>query len=810
MRELPSALAPLGAFKQFIIYKAVPSESRPGKTDKLPIDPKTGRVVSAHDPSVWMDAKKAISLAQEKGEPYGVGFVFTENDPFWVVDIDGCLTETGWAPHALQVCRLLSGAAVEISRSGKGVHVIGSGRLPLHACKNEVLDMELYHSGRFIALTGINTSGSASTDLTLVLASFVSTYFTPDSSSGIMGHWSNEWPAWCAVGPDPAWKGPTDDLDLIRRALKSKSAASAFGTKVSFADLWMCDEAKLAAAFPDSEKNPWDQSRADSSLAQHLAFWTGKDCLRIERLMWQSKLVREKWGRLDYLPRTILGVVARQVDVMQSADLPEVPESLIQPTDAPVSPTEGPKLIEDTRIVNEEQQTSIFAGCVYITDSHRILSPGGHILKPDQFRVHYGGYNYVMDRINGRMTRDAWEAFTQSQLLSHPKVNGACFRPDLPNSQIVIKNGLSFVNTYTQVPVPRQQGDPMPFLNHVARLLPNQYDQLIIMSYMAACVQYKGVKFRWAPLLQGVEGNGKTLLTHCLAEAIGRRYVHWPKASKLAKEFNAWMVGKILYAVEDIYVPDARREVIEELKPMITGDQLEIEAKGVDQVNADICGNFLFNSNHRDAIAKTRNDRRFCVLFTAQQGVEDLTRDEMTGDYFPAFYNWLKFQGGYAIVSEFLYTFSIPAELNPAGDCQRAPISSTTGEAILASTGAIEQEILEAVSQEIPGFCGGWVSSTALDKLLEKMNLLRKINHFRRKEILESLGYHWHPALKEGRTDNKVLPDDAKPRLYIHDSSMKKDLKDKGLVAREYEKDNNLTTRALPFRGHLETFKPLR
>nr|WP_263357986.1 hypothetical protein [Acidicapsa ligni] len=31
--------------------------------------------------------------------------------------------------------------------------------------------------------------------------------------------------------------------------------------------------------------------------------------------MYQSKLVRDKWEREDYLPRTILGVVARQVDV---------------------------------------------------------------------------------------------------------------------------------------------------------------------------------------------------------------------------------------------------------------------------------------------------------------------------------------------------------------------------------------------------------------------------------------------------------------------------------------------------------------
>ena len=241
------------------------------------------------------------------------------------------------------------------------------------------------------------------------------------------------------------------------------------------------------------------------------------------------------------------------------------------------------------------------------------------------------------------------------------------------------------MNTYVPVSVPRKEGDVTPFLTHLSRVLPDPRDQVILLSYMAACVQHKGVKFQWAPLLQGVEGNGKTLFTRCVAEAIGRRYTHWPRASQLSKNFNAWMVNRLFYAVEDIYVPDARREVIEELKPMITGENLEIEAKGVDQTSGDICGNFMFNSNHRDAIKKTGNDRRFCVLFAAQQEASHLQRDGLGGSYFPDLYRWLR-ADGYAIISEFLHTYAIPQELNPAGECQRAPITSSTATAIQAST----------------------------------------------------------------------------------------------------------------------------
>jgi hypothetical protein len=780
MKELPLALAALGAYRQFIIYKVVPSQTRPGKTDKLPVDHATGKVSDAHNTSIHLPFQRAADIVAMWGEPYGVGFVFTENDPFWFLDIDECLLVGGWAPHALQTCQLLAGCAVEVSRSGKGLHLFGSGRPPAHACKNSQLNMEFYHSGRFVALTGINATGDAARDFSSVLPSLVGVYFPPDETQLQAAEWTD--------APVPEWRGIEDDQELIRRALGSRTVASTFGTKASFADLWNADAQVLGRIFPDPVR-AYDESEADSSLAQHLAFWTGKNCERIRRLMYMSKLVRDKWEREDYLPRTILGVVARQIDVFQAREVDITLPGLPGASGDVGGFSTTQKLTTGTlRTLHAQPQVDLFKHAIYITDLHRVLIAGGHILKPEQFRVHFGGYCFQMDWNNEKTSRDPWEAFTQSQMLRPPVVNGTCFRPDLAAGEIIERNGQTFVNTYIPINVRRMEGDPSPFLTHLSRVLPDPRDQLILLSYMAACVQHKGKKFQWAPLLQGVEGNGKTLFTRCVAEAIGRRYVHWPKASKLAKEFNAWMVGKLFFAVEDIYVPDARREVIEELKPMITGEDLEIEAKGVDQTTTDICGNFMFNSNHRDAIKKTGNDRRFCVLFSAQQEATHLTRDGMQGDYFPNLYNWLR-ADGYAIVAEYLHSYAIPQELNPAGECQRAPTSSTTGEALEASQGAIEQEIMESVQQGLPGFNGGWISSIYLDRLLDRMGM-RKISHLRRREMLESLGFRPHPALPDGRVNNPVLPDGGKPRLYVHDTCLFRQLTTGAEVQKCYESSN--------------------
>lgn len=781
MRELPAALAPMGNYRQFIVYLAQPSRTRPGKVDKFPADFRTGSVVSAHDSQYWTDAGTAIAAAINLGAQYGVGFVFTDADPFWFIDIDNCALPdgSGWSPLAIAVCAMFPGAAVEVSHSGKGLHVFGSGRPPAHGCKNVAYGMEFYHSGRFVALTGTHATGDASTEHHAAIAQLVAAYFPPDAAGDVVG-WTDR--------PVDEWRGPADDDELIRRALRSQSAASTFDNRASFADLWTCNVEKLAACYPDPVR-AYDQSSADAALAQHLAFWTGNDCERIRTLMCRSGLVRDKWEREDYLPRTILSAVGRQFEVLTD----RVPEPVT--TAAPVViPQESPRPIatSGTTFLNNEQQAELFSGCVYVQSMHKVFVPGGYLLKPEQFKVAYGGYTFTMDAANERTSRDAWEAFTQNQAFRCPRADSVCFKPLLQPGALIERGGQVLVNTYYPVEVERKFGDPGPFLTHLQKVLPDDRDRQILLSYMGACVQHKGVKFQWAPLLQGVEGNGKTLFTRCVANAIGNRYVHWPKASKLAKEFNAWMLGKLFYGVEDIYVAAHKAEIIEELKPMITGgDGLEIEGKGVDQISADVCGNFMFNSNHKDAVRKTQNDRRFCVLFSAQQSAADIIRDGMGGGYFFRLYEWLNAEG-YAIVSEFLATYPIPDEFNPATLCQRAPVTSSTTAAIAASAGNIEQEIGEVIAQGLPGFCGGWISSIMLDRLLQGVGAARRIGHNKRREMLEALGYVTHPALHDGRVNNMVLPDSGKPRLFVHKDSPDYAIASPQGAARAYEKANAL------------------
>lgn len=775
----PAPLAAMAALRQFILVRIVPRDG--GKTDKLPCDWRTGQVFEKgsdwmNRPDCLTDYATAADLVHQRGLHWGVGFLFTASTGFWFLDIDNCRQGSVWSPLAQQLCATFPGACIEVSSSGNGLHIFGRGVVPPHGCKNIALGLEFYHEGRFVLL-GSSQVGDCSTDHTEVLQRVLPVYFPHAAGAAAI---SDELPG----APSEEWCGPTDDDELIRRACASTSRLAAFGTTstASFADLWHANVDALSRAYPDAggKGRSYDASSADAALMQHLSFWTGRHGTRMVNLIQRSALRREKWERSDYLVRTALRAVSMGRAVCK--DRPTQPPSGPVSAEAPApEPTEG------GGFCGIPEQMNLFKGCVYVSQGHFALIPGsGKPMKPDRFDVHYGGRAFALDATNEKVTKRAWEAFTLNQAFRPPIADELCFRPTKPPGSIIVENGIRMANIWVPVPVERKAGDIGLFLNHLRLLLPNQHDRQVILSYMAAVVQHQGVKFSWAPLLQGVEGNGKSFLTECVESAVGSQYVHTPRADQISKNFNSWLFGKVLIAVEDVFVAHDRVEVFEILKPMITAARQPVEPKGVDQAMVDVVANFLFNSNHVDGLRKTRNDRRIAPLFCAQQQKADLDRDGLTGAYFTQLFTWYRRQGGRAAVNEYLWTYEIPQGYNPATDSMRAPNTSSTEAAVSAGLGVIEQHVLEAIEQGRVGFRDGWVSSTYLGQLLDELHAGAKVPPARRRAMLQTLGYDWHPALHEGRLDNLVLPDMARSKLFVAGGHRTISWTDRGAVARAY------------------------
>jgi hypothetical protein len=579
--------------------------------------------------------------------------------------------------------------------------------------------------------------------------------------------------------------------------MRSHSGAGVWGGKAAFADLWNANASALAKVFPAFKNTAWDESAADQALANHLAFWTGSHGVRMERLMQRSQLKRWKWDRPGYLIGTINHACGSQKQwykdpqrdmlVLTPPTLAiDVPAPALQPPAAPGGSELTPQLdfgqitgafplphvtpgnrssrppVGD--YLTLQQQLGLFDGCVYVQDMHEVMMPQGYTLDTKRFDAEFSGYTFAVTADGTRPAKRAWEAFVHSEVFQFPKIKGLYFDPQQPARSIMVRDGWTFLNSWVPIDIPRRQGDVTPFLNHLRCILPLGNDAEILLAYFAACVQHLGIKFQWCPLIQGVEGNGKTMLSELIEQAVGARYSHWPKASEVGSKFNAPFYGKLLVLVEDVYISEARGSLWETLKPMITGRKLEIEYKGVDKVTREVCFNLVLNTNHKNGIRKTRNDRRICPFFCAQQQESDLTRDGLTEDYFNWFRGWARDNG--PTVADFLLSYQIPEKWNPAIRAIRAPKTTATEDAITAGLGAIEQEVLEVIEQGRAGFRNGWVSSTALDRLLGEMGKSATIPRNKRRELLESLGYVPHPGLKEGRSTSQDA-DGSRPCLYI-------------------------------------------
>jgi hypothetical protein len=758
---------------QWLIVKLEPLPN--GRTDKIPCNYITQQPCNAHESGNWTTHAAAAAVAAHLGQGWTIGFVLTAADPWFCVDIDSCMQADGtWSPLANEMAAALPGCFIETSVSGKGIHIWGRyPNPPAHIMKRVDLHAECYTSLRFIAV-GTPLQGTVA-DRCDAFPAFLARWFPPrETVAQASGH---------GDGPRPEWRGPADDEELLRRALRSQShrPEAVFGPgKASFADLWTRNVEVLARCYSGDGDDGIDASSADAALAQHLAFWTGCDADRMLTLMQRSGLRRGKYDREDYLPRTIAQACRQQRDVLQDKPVaapPSVPSvpSLVPALGPGVPPPPATAPTMEARdgatFLLPEQAAALFANCFYVAEQHRVLVPGGKLYKPEQFNAVFGGHTFVMDARNEKTSRKAFEAFTESQVLRPPIADGVCFRPDLPYGQIVETEGRRRVNSFWPAGVERRAGDVTPFLRHMGLVLPQENDRRIFTYWMANAVQRLGHKSQWFPLLIGVEGNGKSLFSRVLAYTVGHRYSHWPDASKLGNQFNGWIFGKLVICIEDLKIGDAL-EVWEKLKPMITGEALEIEGKGIDQRTDEICANFIANSNHKNAIRATLNDRRVCHLWCAQQTAQELEDAGMGTDYMSGIYDWLK-SGGYAIVADWLLSLPIPDEFGLQWFKGRAPRTSSFNKALAASLGQVEQEVMEAIERDETGFRGGWISSGALDKLLERIGKARFVPPNKRREILTNIGYDWHPGLAatSGRVNNAVAPDGAKVKLFVKPGS---------------------------------------
>ena len=169
--------------------------------------------------------------------------------------------------------------------------------------------------------------------------------------------------------------------------------------------------------------------------------------------------------------------------------------------------------------------------------------------------------------------------------------------------------------------------------------------QDILLDFFTYHVQKPGRKIRWAVLLQGAQGCGKTVLAEMMRAVLGPQHVRSIGAEALFAGFNGWSYGSQLCTIEEVrVVGHNRHEVMNSLKPCISNDFITVNEKFEVPYQTPNTTNYLMFTNHHDSLAVSDGDRRYFVL---ESPLQDSRQVRALGEsYFDRLWGMVRTKGG--------------------------------------------------------------------------------------------------------------------------------------------------------------------
>jgi putative DNA primase/helicase len=340
---------------------------RDGKETKIPVEPGTGEHASTDDPTTWTSFREALQFSMQGDAVDGIGFVFTDEDPYVGVDLDNCREpDSGemdaWATDVIQTLD----SYTEVSPSGTGAHILIIADKP--GDRNRKDDIEIYETGRYFTVSGApfpDRDGDIEERqraLETVYDEYIGEETTMDTSwieDGASTNGNDHSTTGGAVlsangeppsGPSGNGKASAENGERAPTADTSNESASVPGLSRTNAALV---QHALNAANGEKFQQLWEgnwkgryesQSEADMAFCSMLAFWTDKDPHRMDTIFRQSGLMRDKWdadrGTETYGQKTISKALGHVTDTFDHSnlDLDDEQEQNAQSTGQPSDP----------------------------------------------------------------------------------------------------------------------------------------------------------------------------------------------------------------------------------------------------------------------------------------------------------------------------------------------------------------------------------------------------------------------------------------------------------------------------------------
>lgn len=330
-RKIP---AELRAHKQWVSWRFAPPAKPGGKPRKILYTPGTDRRASSTNPATW-GTLEAANADVTAGRADGIGFVFTEKDPYFGIDLDDCRDpETGAVePWALATVERFA-TYTEPSPSGTGLHIIGRGVKPGRDCRKGA-QIECYDTARYFTFTAAPLPGHEAIA----------------SRQNVLTAWHREtWPQpelarRTPSGPAPDSAQASDDDRLSDDEIIEK--LSNHPTKgAAFRDLY----AGGLLEFPSASEARY------SLIARIAGFWTD-DAAQVERILRRSDQWTDKCEKRPELPRSEIRAILDSYTGPRYARTRQEPEPDKTATEAPpIMGADTPELAE--RLAELEAQVS--------------------------------------------------------------------------------------------------------------------------------------------------------------------------------------------------------------------------------------------------------------------------------------------------------------------------------------------------------------------------------------------------------------------------------------------------------------------
>lgn len=381
----------------------------------------------------------------------------------------------------------------------------------------------------------------------------------------------------------------------------------------------------------------------------------------------------------------------------------------------------------------------------------------GEECKTDAFNLAFGAVVPTMMNASGKPYKPQPAKYLLHEL-KVPQAHDTMYWPKAARlgAQFFEHDHRQYVNSFmpSSMPEPEPNWVQSPAWkiveDHIKMILPEDHGALI--QWMAHNVQKPGEKILWSPIIKGVQGDGKSTLFRIMMAAMGELNVREVSSQELNSEFNGWAEGSCVVCLEEIRVKGKNRyEVMDRLKPVITNNVVSVVRKGRDGRNIPNCTNYMALTNHEDALALDKDDRRWGVFFTKYKNRSELLAE--TDEFY-----WRRLHNAYqqnpGVIRAWLE--SIPLT---GFNCNDAPHTTKAKERMieLARTDA-EANILELIDLGAVGVCADVISTSHLNQALRDRGFpALSTNHL--SKTMNVLGYE--KVTKQVKWRNEPL------RIYV-------------------------------------------